>query len=250
MKCSNLDISGCSWLGELRELESHIATCSNDLQPCKYTTSIGCKVQILKKDLPSHEEQCTADHLKLAMEKIESLSKQLQPLLALPDRLRALEATKAHVNLPPVTFKICHFLERSYPTWESPPFYSHRNGYKLYLKLTRSSLSLSVDVCLMRGEHDNHLVWPFRGVVRFQMLNQEADVGHRQGSARFMERRTSSKNQRVPETMEKSEVGWGVGQFFFFGHTMECEQYLLNGCLYIRVKEVDIADINKPWLLT
>ena len=37
---------------------------------------------------------------------------------------------------------------------------------------------VSVFVCLMRGEYDDQLKWPFRGDITIQLLNQSRDEGH------------------------------------------------------------------------
>jgi len=66
----------------------------------------------------------------------------------------------------------------------SSPFYTHKNGYKMCLRLEfRGQLSaedtcLSLYLCIMRGEFDNILQWPFRHEVRLDLLNQETGVPH------------------------------------------------------------------------
>ena len=65
--------------------------------------------------------------------------------------------------------------------WYSRPFYSHRNGYKMCVGVAAQGVCISsasrsnhlaVCVCLMKGEYDNSLKWPFKGVVTIQLLNQ------------------------------------------------------------------------------
>ena len=252
MKCSNLDVSGCSWTGELRELDEHVTKCSGDLYPCKYS-SIGCKMKKFKKDLPSHEAECTTDHLKLSMQKITSLEAEVKRLRGMGEKMANCQKK---MNLPPVTFKFSNFVEQSKVmarenrAWESPPFYSHPCGYKFYLRLqfeAGSALSVSISVCLMKGEHDSDLEWPFRGTVKFEALNQLRDSDHRHGVARYMEMRETQKNRRVPANLEKNVTGWGMPKFIFSG----CPGYdelLSNGTLYVRIYSVQISDLNKHWL--
>lgn len=246
VKCSNQE-GGCSWEGELREMLKHVSDCTTELIPCKYA-SIGCKAKVLKKNLPSHEDACTVQHLKMAVEKVNSLT----------ERLKAMEL-KSHataINVPPVVFKMSRFTHHkgSKIVWDSPPFYTHARGYKLYLLVNTFGTdhhgrpSISVTVCLHHGEHDNDLVWPFRGVVNFMLLNQENNVSHKYGAAKFLERRESPKNERVGVAQGRSLVGWGVNNMALFSDA-DFLSHVQNDCLYIRVSDVDVALSNKPWLI-
>ncbi len=55
--------------------------------------------------------------------------------------------------------------------WFSPPVYTHHQGYKFSLKVYANGCStgkgthVSVGVYFMRGEFDDSLKWPFRGVI-------------------------------------------------------------------------------------
>ena len=44
---------------------------------------------------------------------------------------------------------------------------------------------VSVFVCLMCGEYDDDLPWPFRGDVTIQLLNQRRDKGHEEKTVPF-----------------------------------------------------------------
>jgi len=60
----------------------------------------------------------------------------------------------------------------------SDAFYSHRNGYKMCLCVYPNGVRdsegthLSVYFCLMRGEFDDILSWPFKHDVTFELINQ------------------------------------------------------------------------------
>ena len=247
VKCSN-DVGGCAWEGELREMEAHVTKCTTELITCKYS-SVGCKVKVLKKNLTSHEEDCTTKHLKLAMERVESLTKRVQ---ALEQKQQG-----ALVNTPPVVFKMDRFTyhKNSRTLWESPPFFSHPRGYKIYLQVNtfgmdgRGQKTISVKVCLMHGCNDDNLVWPFKGTVIFHLMNQDSDVNHRLGRAKFLERRESEKNRRVSAAQGKSVAGWGVNDILVpTDPDFWC--YVQSDCLYIRVSEVEVGLANRPWLLS
>ena len=223
VKCGNLG-SSCSWRGELRDLEKHTSQC---LQSCKYAT-VGCTVKMLREKLAAHEEVCIVYRLKLAMAKIEALEKKLEKT--------SLAATP--ISCAPLTF-------RFKGQWQgASPFYSHPNGYKFVLTINYdvSTGFLLVKVFIMRGEYDDDLIWPFRGVVSFAMLNQEENSGHKHGSAKFKERKTTTRNQRVALGRERNDEGWGDNLFVDNVH------FVSEGYLFIRVTEVLVESAGKSWL--
>ena len=68
--------------------------------------------------------------------------------------------------------------------WYSPPFYTGPGGYKLCIRVAANGQGagagthVSVFVHLMRGEYDDRLVWPFRGDITIQLVNQKSDREH------------------------------------------------------------------------
>ena len=52
-------------------------------------------------------------------------------------------------------------------TFYSPAFHSHNEGYKLQLEVERSSdqQHISIYAALLKGQHDDNLVWPFQAIV-------------------------------------------------------------------------------------
>ena len=224
VKCGNLG-SSCSWRGELRDLGKHISQC---LQSCKYAP-VGCMVKMLSENLAAHEEVCIVYRLKLAMAKIEALEKKLEKT--------SLAATP--ISCAPVTFRFKGQLQGA-----SAPFYSHPNGYKFMLTINYAVLTglISVKVFLMRGEYDDDLTWPFRGVVSFVMLNQQENSGHINGSAKFKERKTTARNQRVAPGHERNDEGWGENLL------LDNIYFLSEGCVFISVTEVLVESVGKSWL--
>ena len=68
----------------------------------------------------------------------------------------------------------------------SPPFYTHQHGYKLCICTYSNGYGdgknthISVYVCLMAGEYDDHLQWPFVGDVVIELLNWKENKKHYQ----------------------------------------------------------------------
>lgn len=247
VKCTHCE-QGCTWTGELRKFEEHVKKCSADVISCPYL-SVGCKAKIFKKNLEEHKVGSTSDHLALAMEKIKLLDECLK--------------AKAEKNVPPdVIFKMEEFglYKDNELEWDSPPFYTHEKGYKLYVKVsprtnTFSDIDyVSVCVCLMHGEYDEDLIWPFRGTIDFELLNQNEDCDHKTGTARFMERYSSRKNTKVPADEGRRSIGWGVDNIIELEDEDDLgddwyDHHQSDDTLYVCISSVSISDLNKPWLI-
>ena len=93
-------------------------------------------------------------------------------------------------DIVPVTIKMAGFdeLKKEGTTWYSRPFYTGMGGYKMCLRVDANGdgdgkgTHVSVYTCLMRGEFDSHLKWPFRGTVTIQLVNQLEDKEHHTGT--------------------------------------------------------------------
>ena len=131
----------------------------------------------------------------------------------------------------------------------SPPFYTHLQGYKMCLNVNANGWSkgkgthVSVFAYLMRGEFDDHLKWPFQGVVTVAMLNQLEDNNHTTDTIRFTE---STKNKVISRVMEGERAPTGRGIPTFIAHTelnynptKNC-QYLKYNCLRFRILKVEL----------
>ena len=89
---------------------------------------------------------------------------------------------------------------------------------------------VSVHVCLMRGEHDDQLKWPFQGVIVIQLLNQKKDQEHIVEIINFITARVTSSGK-----------GIALGFTQCISHarvesTTRTTQYLHNDCLKWRVQ--------------
>ena len=66
----------------------------------------------------------------------------------------------------------------------SPPFYTHQQGYKLCFQVDSKDITnrmgtyVIIYICLMKGEHDHLLQWPFTGEIVITLLNWKKNQGH------------------------------------------------------------------------
>ena len=191
--------AGCRCGFSHRQMATHLAECAEELVPCTYT-SIGCKEVIKRKHLQTHLDSKKDYHFKRAMEMVMQLgtavtelsmsirliaSGETKPdtsLLPLPFR-PWLESRPTSYPIPPLIFKLDVFLmnnENGY-SWFSDPVYSHFGGYKMRFYVCDSGefgFCVSVYICLMQGDNDDNLKWPFKGTIKVSLLNQLKDGQH------------------------------------------------------------------------
>lgn len=106
----------------------------------------------------------------------QSDSDSSQTLGAVCRPVRSSTRQDEQTSIPPVILKMSNYSSylKSAETWESEPFYSNRRpSYKLCLSVRASrSGSLSMYVCLMRGDYDDRLNWPLNADITVQLVNR------------------------------------------------------------------------------
>ena len=99
--------------------------------------------------------------------------------------------------------------------WYSPPFYTHHGWYRMCLKVYANGAvqgkgtHVTVGVCLMRGEFDDLLKWPFRGEVKIQL--KKTDPPHYQMIIHLNDN-TPNKYVCKP-TKARNDSGWGNHEY-------------------------------------
>ena len=141
-------------------------------------------------------------------------------------------------------FTMTNFEEykRDNDIWYSPHFFTHPNGYKMCLRVDANGIAsgrgthLSVFVCLMRGEFDDRLKWPFQGNISIKLVNQREDRYHviqTVGS-----RNASSERCKRVLTDERINNGWGF--LNFLPHAELQPKYLKNDCIKLCIKKIEL----------
>ena len=227
--------NGCGFAPITRRLlTSHQTVCPNEIVSCDYY-EIGCYDDIKRKDILLHRTQRLEQHLDLAMRAIRKLR---QPLAVFKMR------------------DYSHF-KCSKKWWYSPGFHTHSKGYRLCLGVSAygngdgAGTHVSVYVYRMKGDNDENLIWPFRGQVTFELLNQLQDSSHVLRTIPFDFHAMNEYNSRVVKG-DRSGQGWGYNRFFLH-EDMKANQcstaiYLKEDCLFFRVTNIEVFSSNKPWL--
>ena len=135
--------------------------------------------------------------------------------------------------------------KRESTTWNTPPFYTHPQGYKMWLCVYANGYGsgkgthVSIVAYLMEGEFDDHLKWPFRGHITVTMLNQLKDNRHITETIEFTATEHKRWRQHGFDYTERVPSGWGCPTFIahaYFNHAKN-HQYLKYDCLRFRIAQ-------------
>ena len=188
----------------------------------------------------------------------------------------SLTALQHHIGILPVEFTMTNFGEKRTRNvqWHSQPFYTHPQGYKMYLVVYPNGYTkdkqislftslfegefdgangggkgthVSVYASLMKGEFDDQLNWPFLSRVTVAVLNQLEDSNHITKTIDFTK---ATKLLYVDRVYIGVGAPGGWGHHTFIAHTdlkynpaKNC-QYLKNNSLRFRIVSVELKYFN------
>ena len=123
----------------------------------------------------------------------------------------------------------------------SPPFTTSPQGYRLCLvvfakgKDSDKGSHLSIYALIMKGQHDDHLQWPFTGIIIIELLNWLEDKGHYKKTLSI-----DTNNDFVRVT--KGEYGNTLGYPKFISqsslNSSTNPQYIYQDCIRVRVQAI------------
>ena len=100
-----------------------------------------------------------------------------------------------------------------------PPFYTHSHGYKFCVDVLPQGYGdgkgthVSIYTHLMKGQFDDHLKWPFRGEITIQIVNQDGNHDHVEGTILY--------NDEIPDANAGRVTGKNrAGGWVFFAHSL------------------------------
>ena len=169
---------------------------------------------------------------------------ELEPLQQLLKTAPPIVNSRPLVPLEPPVLTMTDFQQhkRDDDKWYSPPVYTHHQGYKIGLRVYANGETcgigthVSVYVYFMRGEFDNSLKWPFRGVISWQLLNHVNGEDHKTQTITYDDKAPNVSCTRV--TVGERGVGWGAPQFI--AHTELKPKYLRNDTLFFQIHKVEL----------
>ena len=253
IECGN---DGCSKTMKRKEMETHHKDCCRQVVPCKYSKQIGCEEFVVRKHMGDHETQSLQSHFELSLQRIH----ELENTMTRRDYMK-----ESQINRVPVTFKIDQFSVRKKgdEIWQSDPFYTHPQGYKLCLKVypngaeTGKGCAISIYLYLMKGPFDNKLRWPFLCVFKVAVLNQYEDANHKIQEIKFINDREGCGEKYNQRVTSGDMASIGLGNRLFICHTeleikKRCTtiERLKNDCIFVSVQSADVSSVSNAWLTT
>ena len=243
--------NGCGAAPSRRDLNQHLEECPEQLVDCKFSI-LGCDAVLPRKSINSHVAISAEHSTEFLLQHVMKLTALVSQLCAKSGVWNPLEQKTWLTNKllwqePPLVLKMTGYqgMKEENEEWYSDPVYSHFGGYKMCLRVDANGRNeakgthVSVYVCLMRGDNDDNLKWPFKGTIKVSLLNHLEDGQH-------LTREPWSLTDNVPEDtkrrvteVERAVHGWGYNGFISQQDLMYCRgrncQYLKDDTLFFRV---------------
>ena len=245
VQCHNSN-KGCPWSGELRELKKHVdKACEKMFSKCEHC-SLECAYQALSAHVLVCAEaaqpcpnRCSATGVKR-----KHLKRHLEQecVLRVVGSDTVPHAANQCVQVAPLAMTMTSYSQyvSTGNIWYSPPFYTHKNGYKVHLRVDANWYKrgyVSVLVCVLQGEHDNKLPWPLRAQVEVAFYNWKTKQPFSRKTLNLPGCTFCSVNRT------NHPHAWGRGDLEFISHATvasNMEEYLEQDCLTFIVEKVSI----------
>ena len=174
--------------------------------------------------------------------RMKEQSKQHELTLKAEPSAHVIPRTTIPLGPPVLTMTNFDQHKRDGVSWRSPPVYTHHQGYKISLTVDANGYGLcvgthvSVFISFMRGEFDDSLKWPFRGVIAFRLLDQVQGNSHVSCEKTY----NDSVSDKLSNRVTSGERGRGWGKKDFIAHSELEPKYLHNGTLFFHIHKVEL----------
>ncbi len=189
--CSKVVVScprQCGVTTERRNLEQHEGDCPLALVQCEFSM-FGCQVKMPRQEIPAHVQTNVTQHMSMLVASHAKLTLEHANLKLEIEQMKQdqtmLLSTSAFCAPVRVTMNNFSQLKSNDAIWESPPFYSRPQGYKLGIKVypngggTFRGKGVVTVFCLKKGEYDEMLPFPVTMAVKIGAVTNEGLVSHK-----------------------------------------------------------------------
>ncbi|KAL1260574.1 hypothetical protein QQF64_008401 [Cirrhinus molitorella] len=206
------------------DLANHVKeSCGSALVLCPFKEA-GCKHRCPKMAVGRHLEESTKSHLTMMCNLV---GRQRQEIMELRREMEELSVSHDGVliwKLTDYSRKLQEAKLRNNHEFFSPPFYTHRYGYKLQVSAflngngSGEGSHLSIYIRVLPGEYDNLLEWPFSYKVTFSILDQsDPSLSKPQHITETFNPDPNWKNFQKPcssrNSLDESTLGFGYPKF-------------------------------------
>ena len=217
----------CGETLQRQNLENHIANdCPLTIINCDFQ-HVGCEVRLPHKDMPAHLGESVVTHMSMQIAshtKLEKENKKLKQRVAeLKQDIKTLSTTCTSTH--GFIINDISRRKRKQEPWLSSPFYSHFKGYKMCVALHVNATNTIIAIYILKGEYDEHLSWPFHGVVTVSLIGEKDThtrtlICSKTNAINFGQEPQCAYGMHVPNTT--------------------IHQYLDGDELYIKVSEISV----------
>lgn len=150
----------------------------------------------------------------------------------------------------PVTFTIDKFRKRMSvdDTWRSPPFYTHKGGYKMCISVQPNGYAsarkkyMSVGIHFLTGEYDDYLTWPFPGaVITLTVVASQYHSACCNASTHFV--LSGEDTRHVRSRQINGDLGCDVKVFKCLDHRKLLSYFLNRDCLQLMVYRIQFLPL-------
>lgn len=200
--------------------------------------------QCPKLAMGRHLEESTKAHLGMVCALV---SRQRQEILELRRDVEELSVSSDGTliwKIADYARKLQEAKARSNYEFFSPPFYTHKYGYKLQVSAflngngSGESSHLSVYIRVLPGEYDNLLEWPFSYRVTFSLLDQsDPSLSKPQHITETFHPDPNWKNFQKPgasrSSLDESTLGFGYPKFISH-EDIKKRNYVRDNAIFIK----------------
>ncbi|KAI6242351.1 Trf-1 [Aphelenchoides fujianensis] len=180
------------------EIQQHLPSCPKKGAVCPFG-EFGCEYTGGRENLQQHIKEDLSAHLSFlctgvlefrelvaaAYLNLEKMTRNTNVLQGRIDALEKLYGAQYIWRIDDYRRRFAAAKSGEEPLLFSPPFLSGRHGYKLVLSVAlfgdgpAHGQFLSIYVCILKGEHDALLSWPFVHLITLTVMDQNPRVNER-----------------------------------------------------------------------
>ncbi|XP_074642412.1 TNF receptor-associated factor 4-like [Tubulanus polymorphus] len=223
---------GCEKKCLRREIDAHLQTTTQD-----HLTTV-CNAMVSHKSIFEEQAQVLDEHIQ----KVEKMEKKV-------DKLEKMYGVQFLWRIDKYEERLADAKSGKKTTIFSPPFYSHRHGYKMTVSVClygdgrARGKHMSLFVCIMRGDYDPLLTWPFSHRITFTLIDQCQDPAARRNIQYSIKPNTCKENRPFlgrPSSERNASFG---AQKFIELDIMNTLDYIRDDTIFIKVS-IDTEEIS------
>ena len=197
-----------------------------------------------QKEVTRRLEEKFGETKREVEEKYEEVTRKLEDKVNVPDHENRLTQFPEEY-----TWKISRFskMQSQAKSGEktaifSSPFYYY--GYKFKLELLPNGVSqtkgthLSIYFCIMKGDYDANLSWPFQKIVQLTLIDQQEDAKDRENIVQSL-KANPKNNKTVERPLTDRNIGRGFRDFVPLTKLTE-RRYIVDDTIFIQVQVAPI----------